>query len=260
MKCAQFSGPQPPFKAWGRRGASGSCLHRLWRDGAGPGRLPAMCNLYTITSPQKALEELFGTAGPPVNVAPTPAIWPRDRAPIVRLGRDGGRELVLASWGLIPFWAKDDKIASKAFNARGETLQEKPSFREAFKRRRCLVPANAYFEWEGEKGRKTVVEFSVKDQPLFAMAGLWEVNAHVQRQPVESFTVITTEPNATAAAVHHRMPVVLAPQDWLAWLDRDTPSDVAQSLLRPCPDDWLQVARTGRGARDLRESAQASLF
>ncbi len=211
-----------------------------------------MCNLYNCTTTFEAARRLFGLSSSPVNIPPRPAIWPRDRAPIVRLGRDGGRELLMAGWGLVPFWAKDDKIASQTFNARSETVDAKPAFREAFKRRRCLVPANAYYEWEGPKGAKRVVQFTVRDQPLFAMAGLWERNEKVGEGPLETFTIVTTDPNSVAAAVHNRMPVVLAPDDWAVWLDPETPPQEARALLTACPDDWLAVEHTGRTAREMR--------
>jgi putative SOS response-associated peptidase YedK len=147
---------------------------------------------------------------------------------------------------LIPSWSKDDKIAQHTFNARGETVADKPSFRAAFKRRRCIVPASAFFEWRaipGEKKKQKLRFTSPEEHPL-ALAGLWE---HWKRpetgEMVETYTVITTEANAFMAPIHDRMPVILGERDWDAWLDPDTGNPLLlQSMLAPCPDDWLECA------------------
>ena len=159
---------------------------------------------------------------------------------------EGQRLALPARWGLIPSWSKDDKIAQHTFNARGETVAEKPSFRAAFKRRRCIVPVSAFFEWRaipGEK-KKQKLRFTSPEQHPLALAGLWE---HWQRpdtgETVESYTIITTTANDFMAPIHDRMPVILGKSDWDAWLDPETGNPLLlQSMLAPCPDEWLECA------------------
>lgn len=172
-------------------------------------------------------------------------VRPTNQAPIIREG-EGGRLASPARWGLIPSWAKDEKIAQHTFNARGETVAEKPSFRAAFKRRRCIVPASAFFEWQavpGEK-KKRKLRFASPDGKPLALAGLWER----WQQPgtgetIDSYTIITTKANELMAPIHDRMPVILGASDWNAWLDPETGNPLLlQSMVAPCPDDWLEMA------------------
>ena len=156
---------------------------------------------------------------------------------------DGQRLALPAGWGLIPSWAKDDKIAQHTFNARAETITEKPSFRTAFKRRRCIVPMTAFFEWRAiplQKNKQKLRFVSPQGHPL-AITGLWEHWQHHETGvPVESFTVITTGANDFMAAIHNRMPVILGASDWEALLDPDMHNTMLlESMLKPCPDEWL---------------------
>ncbi len=162
------------------------------------------------------------------NIAPT------QEAPVVRVNAEGEREVAMLRWGLVPFWALDPSIGNRMINARSETVAEKPSFRNAFKARRCIVPASGFFEWKGEPGRKQPYAITAADQPLFAFAGLWE-SWRDKSQPdapaVETFTILTTDANEAVAAIHDRMPVILPAdrlQDWLAG-----PPAQAQALLAP---------------------------
>ncbi len=171
------------------------------------------------------------------NIAPT------QQAPVIRAGPEG-REVAMLRWGLVPSWASDLKVGTKMINARGETAAQKPAFRSAFKQRRCLVPATGFFEWQGEPGRKTPYAITVPGRPVFAFAGLWESWRGGDAEAVETFTVITTEPNEQVARIHDRMPVILAEADYDAWLF-DTP-EAAQSLIRPyaLPVALRAVAKT----------------
>jgi putative SOS response-associated peptidase YedK len=159
----------------------------------------------------------------------------------VRVARGGeGREFVRLNWGLIPSWAKDAGIANKLINARSETLTEKPSFREAFKRRPCLVVADGFFEWDKKGRTKRPYYFQLKDGRPFAFAGLWERWAGQGGENVETCTIITTAPNELLARVHDRMPVVLAPEEYDAWLDVDARNaDTRKELLRPFPSSEM---------------------
>lgn len=162
------------------------------------------------------------------NIAPT------QEAPVVRVNEAGGREVAMLRWGLVPSWSKDAAAGTRMINARSETAAQKPYFRNAFRSRRCVVPATGFFEWKGEPGRKQPFAITAADQPLFAFAGLWE-SWHDKSEPqapaLETFTILTTEPNEAVAAIHDRMPVILPAdrvQDWLT-----ATSAAAQALLAP---------------------------
>jgi putative SOS response-associated peptidase YedK len=197
-----------------------------------------MCGRYMLTTPVDALRQLFLFTERP-NLPPRYNIAPTQEVPIVRRRREGdGRELVMARWGLVPFWADDPKIGNRLINARAETLARTRAFREAYSRRRCLVPADGFFEWQ--KAGKTRQPLLVRrtDRAPFAFAGLWER----WRQPggaiLRSCTIITCPPNALIARVHDRMPVILAPAGHERWLD---PEIDARDLLVPCPAAWLEA-------------------
>jgi putative SOS response-associated peptidase YedK len=195
-----------------------------------------MCGRYLLTSPVDALIDLFGVQER-LNLAPNYNAAPTQSLPIVRARDGGGRELVSARWGLVPFWAKDLTIGARAFNARAETLAEKPMFRDAYRRRRCLVPADGFYEWRKTGGAKQPFLIRVKGGRTFAFAGLWE-RWGKDAETVTSFTIVTTEANAFMAELHDRMPVILDPRDWASWLEPQ--ADEGAALLRPCPDGWLE--------------------
>jgi len=169
------------------------------------------------------------------NIAPT-----QDVA-VVRLAKaGGGRELLTMHWGLIPSWAKDPKIGNRMINARAESVAEKPSFRAAFRRRRCLVPADGYYEWQKTTGRsKQPYLFHRRDDGPFAFAGLWE-HWEKGQGPLQSCTIITTEANDLARPIHDRMPVILSPGDYDAWLDPSNGGgEPLLALLAPYEGDDL---------------------
>jgi putative SOS response-associated peptidase YedK len=148
--------------------------------------------------------------------------------------RQDSNQVSTMIWGLIPFWAKDRKIGPKMFNARAESVIAKPAFRKAFKTQRCLVPANGFFEWGSQGGKKIPYYFAVKDRPLFAFAGLYDIwEEPVADRQIYSYTIITAPPNDTVKPVHDRMPVILEAPDEPVWLDRSASMNMLQSLLRP---------------------------
>ena len=169
------------------------------------------------------------------NIAPT------QEAPVVRVAESGAREVAMLRWGLVPSWAKDLAIGNRMINARSETAMEKPSFRTAFRSRRCLVPASGFYEWTGEAGRKIPHAITVADQPVFAFAGLWE-RWHDRSRPeapaVETYTLLTTGANRALAAIHDRMPVILSPADHEVWLT--APEQEAARLLKPYADEPMR--------------------
>ncbi len=170
---------------------------------------------------------------PRYNVAPTQPVA------AVRLNQRGERELTFFQWGLIPSWAKDPSIGSKLINARGETAAEKPSFRSAFKRRRCLLPATGFYEWQKRNGSKQPMYIHEAGQGLMSLAGLWEIWHAPDGGELETCTILTTGPNALMEDIHDRMPVIVDPLDYSTWLAFDTPADQLQHLLRPYDDDRL---------------------
>jgi putative SOS response-associated peptidase YedK len=183
-----------------------------------------MCGRFAFYSPSEATAALFGVSGGvPVearyNIAPTQYIA------AIRDAEDEGRELVMLRWGLIPFWAKDPSIGNRMINARAETVAEKPSYRAAYRRRRCLVLADGFYEWHREGSIKTPYYISAADGEPFAFAALWENwNNKDSDETIQSTTLITTEANDFMTSLHHRMPVVLRPDTADRWLAGDNDS------------------------------------
>ena len=194
-----------------------------------------MCGRFSQTLPWSELVALYGiTEAPPPAIPPRRNIAPTDTIAIVRRPRGGeGRELAHARWGLIPPWAKDLTFGRRPFNARAETVDVKPSFRQAFRARRCLIVADGFYEWQGEPGRKTKYFISVAGSPSLAFAGLWERWRSPEGETIESATIIVTAANAAIAPVHERMPVILDPPQFETWLDPATDLVRAKAMLVP---------------------------
>ena len=198
-----------------------------------------MCGRYFLTTPGEVLADIF-EAGSAPELSPRYNIAPTQTVPIVRLGASGARELALASWGLVPVWAKEKAIGNKLINARAETLAEKPSFRDAFKKRRCLLPADGYFEWKREGTVKQPYAFRASDGRPLALAGLWSFwKDPATGEPLESCAIVTTSPNELAATVHDRMPVILAPESFGKWLGAAPPSPDFAALFEPYPAERM---------------------
>ena len=180
-----------------------------------------MCGRFAFYSPSEATAALFGASGA-IDLAPRYNIAPTQQIAAIR-DSDDGRELTTLRWGLVPFWAKDPSIGNRMINARAETVAEKPSFRAAFRRRRCLVLADGFYEWKKEGGGKTPYLISLASGTPFALAGLWEHwEAKASDEVIDSATLITTEASEFMAHLHHRMPVILDPalaDRWMAGED-----------------------------------------
>jgi putative SOS response-associated peptidase YedK len=177
-----------------------------------------MCGRYDLSTTPAAIRAKFSVPRVPDFVA-NADVRPTNSGLVVRLDADGARECVGLRWGLIPFWSKDATIGNKLFNARAETLAAKSAFREAFKRRRCLVVASAFYEWTGQPGHKLKHRISLPDSPLMAMAGVWEHwRDPAGAQEVQTFTIATCEPNEEMRPIHNRMPVILPPVAYDSWL------------------------------------------
>jgi putative SOS response-associated peptidase YedK len=197
-----------------------------------------MCGRFASKLTREQLYDLYGIGPPerssaPADPKPLYNIAPTQTVPTVRLNPEERRELAPLRWGLIPSWSKDAKIAYRTINARAETVATAPAFRAAFKRRRCLVPASGFYEWKKLDDGKQPYFIGLRDGAPFAFAGLWE-RWDKGEAPVETFTIITGEPNSLVAPIYDRMPVILDPDDYDAWL---TAADTAipQALLQPFP-------------------------
>ena len=210
-----------------------------------------MCGRYAFFTPIEAVVRLFGVSELHArDLAPRYNIAPSQEVPIVRasafLGEDAGhtpvRELALARWGLVPFWAKDPKIGNRMINARGETVAQKPAFRAAFRKRRCLVPADGFFEWQKTDTGKQPWYIHPADGAPLALAGLWELwDPPGGGAPLASCAIITTRANEFMRPLHDRMPVMLDTGGREAWLDAATPPDRLQELLAPAAESALEA-------------------
>jgi len=200
-----------------------------------------MCSRYCLTSPPETVRALFGV-GPFEPFPPRAAIAPTEPVAIIRQSTRGTAELALVRWGLLPPWVKDPRDFATLFNARLETVEEKPSFRGAIRHRRCLIPADAWIEWSGPKRARSRWRIGRRDRGLMAFAGLWEHWLGADGSELETMAILTTAANATVAPIHERMPVILAEPHFAAWLDCRSGSAVeALPLLTPTPNDVLEV-------------------
>jgi putative SOS response-associated peptidase YedK len=197
-----------------------------------------MCGRYTLTTPLDVLRALFGFEALP-NLAPRYNVCPTQEAPIVRPSEAGGRELVQMRWG-----PPQEQGRGPLINARAETVARLPLFKDSFLSRRCLVPADGFYEWRMENGTKQPFRIGFKGAAPFAFAGLW---------CDEGFTIVTTDANAKLAPIHHRMPVILAADDYATWLDGgEGAAAAAYQLLRPFPQDSMAFYRVGSHVNSAR--------
>lgn len=191
-----------------------------------------MCGRFTLAAPASVLASLFDVQPEP-QLAPRFNIAPTQPVAIVRMNQDGtARAWTHVRWGLIPSWAKDPSIGARMINARSETVADKPSFRAAYKRRRCLVPTDGFYEWKKVAGGKQPYHITVNQGQPFAIAGLWESWHGPDGMDLQTCTLLTTEANALMRPLHDRMPVILAPEDYEMWLTTDGEDPTELSLLR----------------------------
>jgi putative SOS response-associated peptidase YedK len=199
-----------------------------------------MCGRFTLRANPAAVQGAFNLAEAPriephYNIAPTQQVF-------ALRSEQGKIEPVFLRWGLIPSWAKDPKIAYTLINARSETAAQKPSFRAAFKTRRCLIPADGFYEWMKEGKAKKPMRFTLRDERLFAFAGLWERWLSPEGPAVQTFTILTTSANELVRPLHERMPVILDPARYQDWLDPVTSVQEVQAWMVPwSADDMAMV-------------------
>lgn len=197
-----------------------------------------MCGRFTSLLSPELLAVIYEVLAPP-DLAPRYNIAPSQPVVIVRQDVSGQRELASANWGLIPSWAKDPNIGHSLINARAETVQEKPSFRTAFRRRRCIIPASGFYEWLSVDGTKQPWYIKgFEDRPL-SLAGLWEHWQSPDGSLIETCAIITTTANDLMTPIHDRMPVILPPESITTWLESNAKSEELAGLLRPCEPKFL---------------------
>ncbi|MBK9256167.1 MAG: SOS response-associated peptidase [Saprospiraceae bacterium] len=214
-----------------------------------------MCGRSSLTKVEKEIEQRFHATFyseelerynplPNYNVAPThyhPVITNQDSV-----------HIHLYKWGLIPFWAKDEKIGSKLINARVESIAEKPVFKNALKSRRCLVPMDGFYEWKKVNNQKIPYRIVTRDQEIFAAAGLWENWKNSIGEEVHSFTIITLAANKIMSSLHDRMPAILMRDQEKLWLSNDIPPEDLLEMLQPYPDELTKIYRVSEKVNNVR--------
>ncbi|MFB2897163.1 SOS response-associated peptidase [Aerosakkonemataceae cyanobacterium BLCC-F50] len=199
-----------------------------------------MCGRYSFTQLAEAIADKFQVKevpeiSPRYNIAPTQQI-----ATVLVDSESSERQFKMLRWGLIPSWAKDAKMGAKLINARAETVAEKPAFRAAFKKRRCLILADGFYEWQTQNGEKQPFYFRLENGEPFAFAGLWEHWEKGEGEPIETCTILTTEANELMRPIHDRMPVILADKNYDQWLEPEAKKiELLQSFLQPYPTEEM---------------------
>lgn len=225
-----------------------------------------MCGRYVSASPPDQIAAYFDVEAlgetlidPAVEAAPNYNVAPTTQVPVVYEADDSVRTLDLFKWGLVPSWAKDVKIGNKMINARSETAAEKNSFKRPLRKRRCIIPADGFYEWQVVEGhkKKQPIHITRSDGALFAFAGLYEVWRGPDRdqEPLFSCTILTGKPNDKMAEIHDRMPIMLPPAAWAAWLDRESDDvDSLQELFVPAPSELIHLQPVSTTVNNSRSS------
>lgn len=198
-----------------------------------------MCGRFSIFADPERLAERFDASLPEEGLLARYNAAPTQNLPVILNEDVDGRRIQLLRWGLVPFWAEDPAIGSRMINARGETLAEKPSFRTALKKRRCLVLADGFYEWKKTPDGKTPMRITLKSREPFALAGLWETWKGPAGDLLRTFTIITTSPNELLESIHNRMPVILPREHEAIWLDNAADQAIWLDMLRPYPADLM---------------------
>lgn len=219
-----------------------------------------MCGRFTLTAPAGQLQTRFAFTIPGPPPAPRYNIAPAQPVLAVLPGRDGRRTGAMLRWGLIPPWANDARIGRRMINAVSETAPDKPAFRDAFRRRRCLVPADGFYEWQRRGQQRIPLYFRQKSGQPMAFAGLWESWQPPHGEPILSCAILTTPANSLMAPVHHRMPAILSPEAEALWLDPLTQSPAALTpLLIPAPPESLCAQEVSPQVNNVRHDSPACI-
>jgi putative SOS response-associated peptidase YedK len=199
-----------------------------------------MCGRFTVTSAPEAMRALFRYPEQP-NFPPRYNVAPTQPIAVVRL-QEGKRQFALMRWGLLPSWVKDPRAFSLLINARGESVLDKPAFSNAMKRRRCLIPADGFYEWQAAGGRKQPYYVRAKSGAPLAFAGLWETWTGPNGEELDTVAIVTTTANRTLAGIHARMPVIVPEEAFDLWLNcAEVDAETAAALIAPAPDDLLEA-------------------
>jgi putative SOS response-associated peptidase YedK len=209
-----------------------------------------MCGRFTQRHKAAEVAEYFGLEAVPDFIVPRYNIAPTQVVPVIH-ERDG-RVALACRWGLVPFWAKDPAIGNKLINAKAETLAEKPSFRYAFEKRRCLIPADGFYEWDKRTKPSKPLFIHRRDDGLFAFAGLWEECKLLNGETLRTCAIITVEPNVLIGGFHHRMAAILPREDEANWLDPSAEAQALLPLLRPYAGAELVADVVSRAVNDAR--------
>ena len=204
-----------------------------------------MCGRYTLSTPAGRLADEFQLDAAAVDIAPSYNVAPTQQVAAV-LEDQGGRRLEMLRWGLVPSWADDPEIGARMINARSETAPEKPSFRRAFRGKRCLIAADGFYEWKREDGGKQPYYFRMQDGRPFAFAGLWESWEKGGEGTLRTCAILTTRANSVLSGIHERMPVILPPDAYNAWFDPDADREELGELMIPYPGDDLETYAVSR--------------
>lgn len=220
-----------------------------------------MCGRYALRGPKaRKPDEVLAFRGAVIDFAPRYNIPPMQDLPVYALDADAQPRLQLMRWGFVPAWSKQPGKGALLNNARAETAREKPAFREAWRRRRCLVPMNGFYEWQRSGAQKTPHYFAMADDEPFAVAGLWEQwPGDADAPPMTTFAVLTTAANPLMAPIHDRMPVILPHAACDAWLDPRSSADRLETLLAPYAGDDLRVRRVSARVNSVRNDDAALL-
>jgi putative SOS response-associated peptidase YedK len=227
--------------------------------------MQAMCGRFLNRIPAAETARIFGTRNALPNYPARYNIAPTQAVLAVRLNPETReRSLDVLRWGLVPHWSKDLSVGAKLINARAEGIETKPSFRDAFKHRRCLIPASGFYEWKSAPSGKQAYAVVPKDEPLFAFAGLWEnwrdKTAGEGAEWVRTCTIITGTPNELSAPIHDRMPVILPPAAWPTWLgEREASSGALLALLQPYPASHMRAYPIGARVGSVKNDDEALL-
>lgn len=210
-----------------------------------------MCGRYTLSSPTDEIASLFDLVSVP-DIPPRYNVAPTQEAAVVRVAAPGEpRRLEMLRWGLIPYWAEDASIGNRMINARSESVADKPAYRRSFRRQRCLIPTDGFYEWQKVGKLKQPYHIRRKDRHPFAFAGLWERWRDPDKKLLDSFTILTTDANELIRPLHNRMPVILDRKDFNLWLDPEA-NDPAQllALLVPAPSDGMETVAVSRAVNN----------
>ena len=217
-----------------------------------------MCGRYAQVTPPEVLAQVFAATSELTAHHPRYNAAPQQWLPVIRQRPSGERVIHALRWGLVPRWAKDEGIGTRLINARVETLEMKPAFRAAYRARRCLVPADGFYEWAKRPKGKQPFYIHARDGEPLALAGLWERWTRPDDgTPIDSFTLITTAASPLIQPLHERMPLILAPEDWGRWLDRTSDPADLMARLPPSPDARLILHPVGRAVGDVHAEGPA---